>query len=162
MANYKNNYRYSRGSYTPKKSNDNKSSGSGFLKTLGVVLLVFLVVGLIGSIFSRPAGSAEPDTTKPSATESPTEAPTENPYAGLPSFKLSTWIEGDGSVAVVHTFYFEEGMTWQQWVDSEYNTAGISCTESSVEAVANSGGVTYSVYGVKPTDLIVEGSNYGA
>lgn len=152
MANYKNNYRSSRGSYTPKKSNYNKSSGSGFLKTLGVVLLVFLVVGLIGSIFSRPAGSAEPDTTKPSAIESPTEAP-----------ELITF-----STNANNDLQAEAGMTFAEWCDSDY--VPLTPETSAPEYRINDGVFCHYSYGelfldgmdspVKGTDIITPGGNY--
>ena len=91
MANYKN----TRGrSYAQRR----RSSSGGILKTLGTVLVVFLAIGLLGSLFSRSYVSADADKNNP------TEA------VELITFTV------DGV-----TYHCEAGMTWADFVDSDYN-----------------------------------------
>lgn len=91
MANYKN----TRGrSYAQRR----RSSSGGILKTLGTVLVVFLVIGLLGSLFSRSYVSADEDKNNP------TEA------VELITFTV------DGV-----TYHCEAGMTWNDFLVSDYN-----------------------------------------
>jgi len=66
----------------------------------------------------------EVETELPTDTESSveTEADTEAvPEQTVLSFTFDT-SKGDYATGGPYTFYFEEGMTWQEFVDSEYNT----------------------------------------
>ena len=63
----------------------------------------------------------------------------------------------------------EEGMTWRQWVDSDYNTAGffehfldgVTCVGiRSGSSSSNGYGVAYNDAFVPITDLIVDGREY--
>lgn len=99
MANYKN----MRGrSYAQQR----RSSSGGILKTLGTVLVVFLAIGLIFSLFSRPSADTDP-TENPGVTE---------PMDSTP--KLITFTYEDESYSC------EAGMTWAEFVESDYNTFG--------------------------------------
>ena len=99
MANYKN----TRGrSYAQQR----RSSSGGILKTLGAVLVVFLAIGLIGSLFSRPSDSADADKKDPTtATESPTEVPEMITFSAM----------GLGD------YQAEAGMTFAEWCESDYS-----------------------------------------
>ena len=56
----------------------------------------------------------------------------------------------------------EEGMTWQQWCESSYNTAGFY-VYANQSILFNNGGdfmVNYSGSGVMPSDTIVANATY--
>lgn len=89
------NYKRMRGRSDPQRR---RSSSGGILKTLGAVLVVFLVIGLLGSLFSRSYVSADADKNNP--TE-PVE---------LITFTV------DGV-----TYHCEAGMTWNDFLVSDYN-----------------------------------------
>lgn len=58
-------------------------------------------------------------------------------------------------------YYAEEGMTWAEWCDSEYNTDNYTCGDYSVDGEV--GNVSYNESGdvmVKPTDAIVANTIY--
>lgn len=61
----------------------------------------------------------------------------------------------------------EEGMTWQQWVNSSYNTYGCTIEGSSVKGKGNNGSPTYiyinqnsSLTLVSSTDSIIKNATY--
>lgn len=56
-------------------------------------------------------------------------------------------------------FIAEDGMTWQQWVDSSYNTNGY--TISGTNVVFGPGYITLNDVYVKSTDTIIDGATYG-
>lgn len=61
------------------------------------------------------------------------------------------------------TYQAEEGMTWGEWIDSEYNTEDFSVQYGTVR-IGNSqyhNYVTYNEVRVTPTDLIIDGVVYG-
>ncbi len=60
-------------------------------------------------------------------------------------------------------FRAEEGMTWQEWVNSEYNTENFSVQYGTVRIgdTQYNDYVTYNGVRVTPTDLIVDGGVYG-
>lgn len=61
------------------------------------------------------------------------------------------------------TYQAEKGMTWEQWVDSEYNTEDFSVQYGTVR-IGNSqyhNYVTYNEVRVTPTDLTIDGVVYG-
>lgn len=92
------NYKRMRGRSDPQRR---RSSSGGILKTLGTVLVAFLVISLLGSLFSRSYVSADADKNNP--TE-PVE---------LITFTV------DGV-----TYHCEAGMLWASFVNSDYNTDG--------------------------------------
>lgn len=62
------------------------------------------------------------------------------------------------------TYYAEDGMTWNNWVDSDYNTANMRVNDSNTEVIDSSGNALwYSNYEtanttkVAPSDLIIAG-----
>lgn len=66
------------------------------------------------------------------------------------------------------TYYAEDGMTWEEWVNSEYNTDGyLSLNTVSTAIIATSksntvsGEKVYKMSGpVYPTDKIIAGQGY--
>lgn len=147
----------------PKQNSRRSGGNAGY--TILWILVIFLCVGFVANLVSDAPNHSALEETKPSATDSPTEdnttEPTEDSSSGLPSFTLHAWMEGDGDYGGPHTFYFEEGMTWQQWCDSEYNTVNAVCSENRV-SVLGSPTTSYDVYEVSPSDLIVADRSYGA
>ena len=141
MANYKN----TRGrSYAQQR----RSSSGGILKTLGAVLVIFLVIGLIGSLFSHSSSSADTDKEDPTTASDPTDAPSDS----LCSFTFMS-----------KEYEFEEGMTWAQYLESDYNDGTFAANESygKVDVVQLSGMyVRYNSIEVLLTDVIVDGTNY--
>lgn len=49
-----------------------------------------------------------------------------------------------------------EGMTWQSWVDSEYNDGDYYIIGSRIYQ----GQISYYIYGVQPEDIIIDGVDY--
>lgn len=54
------------------------------------------------------------------------------------------------------TYYFELGMTWEEWVNSEYNTFGYTVSNNRVWQSS-----TNYVTNVSPSDSIDNGNSYG-
>lgn len=141
MANYKNTRARS---YVQQR----RSFSGGILKTLGAVLVVFLAIGLIGSLFSRPSDSADADKKDPTTATDPTDAPS----AKLCSFTFES-----------KEYEFEEGMTWEQYLESDYSDGTFSAKENgnvniekySMELLFNNSTK------VLLTDAIVNGGSYG-
>ena len=52
-------------------------------------------------------------------------------------------------------FQAEQGMTWQEWVNSSYNTNEFYISGNFVYSKANK-----SISSVKPTDVIISGKTY--
>ena len=53
------------------------------------------------------------------------------------------------------------GMTWEQWVNSEYNSYGYSVLSSTeVGAISTGSGAKFTISGVTPVDLIESGRTY--
>lgn len=60
-----------------------------------------------------------------------------------------------------HTYAFEDGMTWQAFVDSDYNMNGAFKIEYAKVYFNDSSHGWLQVYGVVPTDVIELGATYG-
>lgn len=62
-----------------------------------------------------------------------------------------------------NSFEAEDGMTWSEWCDSEYNTDGYSVQGSTVRigSSAYHDYITLNTVYVKPTDIIVDSAAYG-
>lgn len=86
---------------------------------------------------------------------------------------LLTWLQSNatkqGATSTItftvgsSSFEAEEGMTWSEWCDSEYNTDGYSVQGSTVRigGSAYHGYITLDDARVNPTDIIVDGTAYG-
>ena len=110
MANYKN----TRGrSYAQQR----RSSSGGILKTLGAVLVVFLAIALIGSLFSRPSDSADADKKDPTTATNPTEAPQTinfklvgTEYEALEGMTFAEWLATNPEFKVERWFLDDDGI----------------------------------------------------
>ena len=81
-------------------------------------------------------------------------------------------VEGGGAALINFTingtaYQAEEGMTWQEWVNSSYNTYGCTIEGSSVKGKGNNGSPTYiyinqnsSLTLVSSTDSIIKNATY--
>ena len=59
----------------------------------------------------------------------------------------------------MNIYYAEEGMTWEEWINSEYNVDGIEIYNDSV--FTNDGYISFDGKKfVKPSDLVVDGNIY--
>lgn len=83
---------------------------------------------------------------------------------GEPPVGASTNINFEFTIAGT-TYYAEQGMTWAEWVESDYNTGGFKLTFagtsyrvalSSIEYVSNTSSTDF----VKSTDEITAGHAY--
>ena len=122
---------------------------SNILIVIGVALVLFMAFGLISSISNN-----DDITTNPSITDS---VVTEPESVNIIEFTISIF---DNS----YTLNAEEGMTWGEWVDSEYNTVGITNGNSDGE---NVGSIYYEVsfvffdyYPLCSVDVISSGAHY--
>lgn len=85
----------------------------------------------------------------------------------LPSFTITNTESTLPEIASSTTLYFEEGMTWREWVDSDYDTFGVSIwTIMGYESVRyDANGVVAlsqnrSTAGIAPDDVLVNGATY--
>ena len=98
-------------------------------------------------------------------------------FATLPTGDLLTWLQANGTkqggVTLINftidgtTYQAEEGMTWQEWVNSSYNTYGCTIEGSSVKGKGNNGLPTYIYINqnlnltlVSSTDSIIKNATY--
>lgn len=98
-------------------------------------------------------------------------------FAIPPTGDLLTWLQANGTkqggttlinFTINGTAYqAEEGMTWQEWVNSSYNTYGCTIEGSSVKGKGNNGSPTYiyinqnsSLTLVSSTDSIIKNATY--
>ena len=96
-------------------------------------------------------------------------------FSIAPTGDLLSWLQANGTkqggAALINftidgTLYqAEEGMTWQQWVDSSYNTGGYIVYNNIITTVPPAGGsrvTTDRAYNneVSPTDIITETAYY--
>lgn len=73
---------------------------------------------------------------------------------GIEGAKLITFtIEGK-------EYQAEEGMTWAEWCDSEYNTAPMAYIQYDFVYYSKDGATAERIYGVDPTDFIIDGETY--
>lgn len=63
------------------------------------------------------------------------------------------------TLGTIGTFEAEEGMTWQQWVDSSYNTEGAFVFNGNIIGSAGAN-VQYNGVNVKVTDTIIANATY--
>ena len=135
-----------------------KKNGTAFNigKGVAIVLVAFLAVGLIGSVFGSISGN-DVDPNEPDDSEPLT-------------FRIYTAVEGDGNNDYV-TFTYEPGMTWADFIDSSQNIGpagdvafdAYSDGKFSVNYHCSSGGCeSYLMPDVILTDLIVAGQSYGS
>lgn len=62
------------------------------------------------------------------------------------------------------TYQAEEGMTWEEWCNSEYNTDGYYAynTTGTNPLITNDAGIVmYNGAKAKPNDVIIDGYKYG-
>lgn len=98
-------------------------------------------------------------------------------FATPPTGDLLAWLQANGTkqggVTLINftidgtTYQAEEGMTWQQWVNSSYNTYGCTIEGSSVKGKGNNGSPTYIYINqnlnltlVSSTDSIIKNATY--
>lgn len=98
-------------------------------------------------------------------------------FATPPTGDLLTWLQANGTkqggVTLINftidgtTYQAEEGMTWQEWVNSSYNTYGCTIEGSSVKGKGNNGSPTYIYINqnlnltlVSSTDSIIKNATY--
>lgn len=96
----------------------------------------------------------------PNYSIQPTPTFTKSKPAALRSFIIEmTGLLQPGYTGDEHdTFQFEEGMTWSEWCDSEYNTLGWYVLEHEIIDVVVHNYGDYVVYRgslVRPTDIIL-------
>lgn len=94
-----------------------------------------------------------------------------------PTGDLLAWLQANGTkqggVTLINftidgtTYQAEEGMTWQEWVNSSYNTYGCTIEGSSVKGKGNNGSPTYIYINqnlnltlVSSTDSIIKNATY--
>lgn len=165
MANYKN----TRGrSYAQRR----RSSSSGILKTLGAVLVIFLVIGLLGSLFYHPSSTTKPDVKDPTVPEEtvPEESVPEEsvPDATIPdgliTFKIVEFDVGIDTVSREYVRQAEPDMTWEEWCASDYNPDDTHSTGYSIEFQTLGGPTKEITYEdstlVKPFDVITANAVY--
>ena len=95
------------------------------LKYVCIGLAIIIVVGLVGSLFTRSDGDGVrvPTNSRPSIEET-------EPAPVIKTF----WLSVTGSGTLYHgecpmSLSYEEGMTWAEWVNSSYNTVNVSLNE---------------------------------
>lgn len=99
-------------------------------------------------------------------------------FATPPTGDLLAWLQANGTkqggaVTLINftingtAYQAEEGMTWQQWVNSSYNTYGCTIEGSSVKGKGNNGSPTYIYINqnlnltlVSSTDSIIKNATY--
>lgn len=84
------------------------------LKYVCIGLAIIVVVGLVGSLFTRSDGDG---------VRVPTYIQPEIKEPVIKTFVLNA--QGT-SVNSIGTFSYEEGMTWADWMNSKYNTIGLA------------------------------------
>ncbi len=158
MANY-NNYpkkQYAKKQYPKKQyTNTKKPSGDGF-KTVVAVLVIFLLIGLIGSVFSRPSADTNTNETQPPTTSvtDPTEETTDSTEA-MPELITFTYCG--------RTFTCEAGMTWAEFVESDYNTESFVLNAEGNRIVAPGDNIVSYEENDDPVssqDVIVSGGSF--
>ena len=94
------------------------------LKYVCIGLAIIVVVGLLGSLFTRSDGDGVrvPTNSRPSIEET-------EPAPVIKTFTFYIWGSGAGSPEYQSkhgmTFSYEEGMTWAEFCASDYNTDGM-------------------------------------
>lgn len=143
------------------------------LKIIGISLAVIFVLGAVSSLFmsgdnsgggSSPSRPSTPDTSRPAVTEpatDETEKATEPETE--PAREITFKLMGDSCTAL-------EGMTWGEWVDTDYNFGGyydtnlvvVSSDGEHIESNAIYGGLFIVLDGnyISPNDLIIENGLY--
>ena len=107
------------------KKKFSKEKTINILMIIGIVLAVFMTVGLIGSMFARDDGG---DGVRVPSTNHPVIEDSEQPSDTEPAPVIKTVkFTGQGSgVTFEKDIEYEEGMTWAEWLVSDYNTSGVS------------------------------------
>lgn len=108
---------------------------------------------------SHPNYSIQPTPTfiKGRPTITPSSKPSNRPILSFTIEATFPALPGY-TVGETHAFQFEEGMAWNEWCDSEYNTLGWYVLEHEINdfVVHNYGDyVVYHGGSVRPTDIIL-------
>lgn len=90
--------------YSKKRRRRSGGAIIDLIQGIGYILVAFLLIGFLGSLFREALIDPDLDATKPPVTD------VTEPEVTL----LSFIVRGD-------TFYYEEGMTWQEFIDSDYS-----------------------------------------
>jgi len=94
-------------------------------KWIGILLVIVSIMSLFGTMGILRAVN---DLKAEEKLEQPETAA---PMVELLSFTLSTDYNSYGAVASPNTFSFEKGMTWEEFVNSEYNVNDYFIIEDS-------------------------------
>lgn len=116
-----------------------RRSGGNIVNIVVGVLVAFLLIGFLGSLFREAPNDPDFDGTKPPVTDE-TE-----PEETLLSFTLRD-----------DTFYYEEGMTWQEFIDSDYSQSRFEFSEGLINFQCLAGdGSTWFVINDDPSAVVV-------
>ena len=128
-----------------------------------IALVAVLAFGLIGGIFGKEEEvDSTPGTSRPAVTEPATE---ETEEATEPAREITFTLMNESCTAL-------EGMTWGEWVDTDYNIGGhydckfavVSSDGEHIESNIVYGGLPIVLDGnyISPDDLIIENGVYAA
>ena len=129
-----------------------------------IALVGVLAFGLIGGIFGKEEEVDTPDTSRPAVTEPATEETEKATEPETEPAREITFTLMSVSCTAL------EGMTWGEWVDTDYNFGGynecqlvvVSSDGEHIESNAVYGGLFIVLGGnyISPNDLIIENGVY--